>query len=228
MILVSGLDYSGTSLTAGILHHLGVDMGQVALAPPPPEHPEQVLAVAAGGHLRTWPSYEDETVMRRCAHGLWTWEPWERNTAQAAVRFILATYARAHAPDARLKPHTPGVGLKTNFACVLSTVPGAVTRLIMTRRDEAERRERCTYYTHTLLTQFSRLVDMERWCREGYARLLPQADYVVDFDLVRTDPAAVVADLVAVLGLHPQQYQIHAAIKSVLRMDRKEAVCQPG
>lgn len=201
MILVSGLDYSGTSATAGLLYHLGVDMGDCTPLLLPMLAQEAVHEY--GGHYHTWPLYEDRGMTADVA-GLelsYGTDLITRRQYTALLQLCLERYT-----------HT---GLKTNAACVLTQkLPG--TTLILTARDPAERGKRRRYYLGALTT-LPHVQRLAAWCEAGYNALVSQADYLVQFATLVSRPEMIVEDLVRCLKLRPSLAQMQYAIGSIQR-----------
>lgn len=201
MILVTGLDYSGTSATAGLLWHLGVSMGDCETATP--GEAEQQTLLSASGHLRTWPLYEDRGMI---THVQWL------ECIYIEKRCNRWEYARLLEEGLQRYPHQ---GLKTNAACILPHRPPC-DYLIVTHRDEQERQERWRHYLGNAI-HYPRIQEITEWTKAAYPAIVAQADYCVEFGTLMRYPEHVVDVLIHMLALTPTPTQVQAAVSSIQR-----------
>lgn len=217
MILVTGLDYSGTSATAGLLYHLGVDMGQVRLTLPDVTDFTQAYIQQCGGQPRDYLTFEDEWF-NASMHSMFFWPDCLR--AEMATLFTwkaLTAYAHTKAK------HAPPYGLKNNWGCLLGNlkdVPGDtpwITTLVMTTRDETARQASRKKYLGA--EGYARTQEWDQWLQAGFAELSPQAHVLVPFEELLRTPETIIAHLCFWCKLFPTDHQWQTAYDFIMRRD---------
>jgi hypothetical protein len=211
MILVTGLEYSGTSLAAGLLHHLGVDMGQI-------ETPEQLWA-----HRATWESLQCDGQPRgylsyECQDFLQHALPYLRDATPAnhyngeCLGELLSHYA--------LTRH--GLwGLKSTQLLFLAWWSGLETfpaRWVLTQRPLEDVTLSGATYTGVntpwglwaaQVQGVQRLASLRLTCRLG------DRPTVLRYHHVRQQPQDAIGQLIETLDLHPTPAQVAAAVNFV-------------
>ena len=206
MILITGLDYSGTSATAGLLYHLGVNMGEWQHDVPLETQSVQDLFISYGGHPRPYLTYEDTIVEHEIseaiAHNIVHDSP-----AHKKIFDAILNYQHRHAANPR------PLGLKNNACCAIWALLSSYT-LILTHRNEEERNVSQRYYLGSLENL------LRHWPHimiSGYQKLLPQARYVVEFTTLVTQPETIITNLIKTCALTPTRSQYNTALASIVR-----------
>jgi hypothetical protein len=208
MMLVTGLEFSGTSLVAGLLHHLGVDMGAI-------ETPAQLQRLHAAwqqqqleGALRAYRSYECQRFQAAAMPLLLQGTVENRYQAQA-LGTLLERYG-----DTR--PY--GWGLKSTLLLFLAWWEGLDTvpaRWIVTHRPlEAVAASGATYCgtTSPAALWAAQVRGVQQLARQRLlARLARHSVLVLDFDDIRTAPRVAIDSLAHFCDLAPTASQTAAA-----------------
>lgn len=197
---------NGTSLVAGVLHHLGVSMGHAFLHIGPDDSVQAntfeavVLRRILLDHLRE-PGREPE------------W--WRLKKPYESLVDELRRWIRDRRSFAKKDPSTLGVGGKVPVLChptalrALAEAWDPVT-FLRVRRDPARRRA-------TLERRRWKGIDeavarqMDSWLDQH----LPGDTPTIDADLLRSDPPAGIDSLISLLNLSPTSAQRQAALKFV-------------
>jgi hypothetical protein len=187
LIVVVGMPSGGTSLVAGLLHHLGVDMGRVAEGVQP--------------GARQYEGFECLDCWEGGITG--AFDP------AAAQQFMASVVSYC---DARRAAATGPVGVKHNplvWLGMFSGIGALPIRLVHVRRplDDVMRSDR--RYRGDDLGRAGRMG--MHWL--AMQRLLEQVppSATLDFGLVRESPAAAIATLVDALALAPGEEQVAGA-----------------
>jgi hypothetical protein len=211
MILVTGLEYSGTSLAAGLLHHLGVDMGQIETPAQLWAHRATWESLGCEGEPRGYLSYECQDFLQ---HAL----PYLRDATPAnhyngeCLGELLSHYA--------LTRH--GLwGLKSTQLCFLAWWSGLErfpARWVLTQRPLEEVSLSGARYTGVrtpwaLWAAQGLGVQRLAWLR--LVRLLGERATVVPFVCVRLHPEPTIHRLIEALDLNPTPEQVAAAVNFV-------------
>lgn len=206
MILVTGLDYSGTSATAGLLYHLGVNMGKWRHDVPLKTELVQDLFISHGGHLRPYLTYEDTIVEHEISEAI-AQNIVHNSPAHHKILDAIVNYQCRHAANPQ------PLGLKNNACCAIWALLSSYT-VILTHRDEEERNASQQYYLGSLENS------LRHWPHSmisGYQQLLPQARYVVEFTTLVTQPETIITNLIDACTLTPTRSQCNAALASIVR-----------
>jgi hypothetical protein len=208
MILVTGLEFSGTSLVAGLLHHLGVDMGAI-------ETPAQLQRLQAAwqhqqceGALRAYRSYECQRF-QAAAMPLLLQSTCENRYHAQALGTLLERYS-----DSR--PH--GWGLKSTLLLFLAWWEGLDSldaRWIVThRRLDAVAVSGATYCgtTSPAALWAAQVRGVQQLARQRLlSRLVHHPVLLLDFDDIRVAPRVAITRVVNFCHLAPTDGQQAAA-----------------
>jgi hypothetical protein len=219
MILVSGCEYSGTSLTAGLLHHLGVCMGEI-------ETPQDLwftqqtwdsLQVGdpgrSGGEPRGYLSYQCKTFDQLAEP--YILEAHAGNYYQAeALGELVVHYGRMRTGVWGVK-HTALVFL--TWYSGLGKLPA---KWILTSRDLDHQARSCQRYTGDATVPALWAHSIFGVQRLAYLRLRQQLGdspqlLVVDYELTRRFPQRTITQLIDYLQINPTAAQVAAALDSV-------------
>ena len=215
MILVTGREYSGTSLVAGVLHHLGVDMGNIETPAQLAQQQAHWGAYFPGGTPRGYLSYECQTFLAQVLP-LFPLATYANRFHAEGLLTLLTTYAQTRSGQWGMK--SPLL-LFLAFTAQLEALPA---QWVLTVRDvEAVCASGRKYlgaespYALFAADMRGRLDLAYRLCCE---RLRQQAIWV-DFETLRDCPEVGVPSLSAQLGLTPTCSQFQAAQAFVQKGD---------
>ena len=208
MMLVTGLEFSGTSLVAGLLHHLGLDMGAI-------ETPAQLQRLQAAwqhqqceGALRAYRSYECQRF-QAAAMPLLLQSSCENRYHAQALGTLLERYS-----DTR--PH--GGGLKSTLLLFLAWWEGLErldARWIVTQRGlDAVAASGAKYcgLTSPAALWAAQVRGVQQLARQRLlARLAQHPVLVLDFDDLRRAPRVAIDSLAHFCDLAPTASQTAAA-----------------
>lgn len=213
MIIVSGCEYSGTSLTAGVLHHLGVNMGEI-------ETPQDLWLqrhtheyVATEGQPRDYLSYQCRTFEHMTRPFLVDGHPGNFYHAEALGECLMH-YGLMRTGVWGVK-HTALLFL--TWYSGLSKLPA---KWVLTQRRAEDQMHSCRKYcgdSTGLALWVAAVFGVQRL---AYLRLRQQLAetpqvLVVDYELTRRYPRRTIDRLVDYVHITPTAAQVAAALDFV-------------
>lgn len=207
-VLVTGLEYSGTSLVAGLLHHLGVDMGEI-------DTPAQLAAFQ-----RAWRSQQCEGAARHYLS--YECQRFQRAAIPLLLQSTVENHYHAQALGTLLDHYgdtrPAGWGLKSTSLLYLAWWDGLArlpARWIVThRRLEAVDASGAKYcgVTSPAALWAAQGRGVQQLARQRLLqRLAPRDCLVLDFDDIRMAPTVAIDSLAHFLDLAPTDSQRAAA-----------------
>ena len=203
LIVVLGLDGGGTSIIAGTLWHLGVDMGKIA------QDPKTFDWSHNSGRPRNYLKYEDEDAQYRMHEG-------EKNNTYDSQKLVynMWEYIDKRQDAAQGKPY----GVKH---------PGIV--MVGSRTEQLQKMPiRCVYIHRPLEDVFksnirdlgpenymqAQLLGLRIYCLELFLKSLPPVA-TFEFDEVLAHPRQAIFTLMKALDLKPDPKEMNRAMKFI-------------